>query len=272
VPGLRGRRHSWYGTRAVFFLLSKILDLAFAPLTWVIVLVVLATVRRKTHPRRRRRMGIAAALILYVFALDPVSNRLVRSLEMPLESSYRVGNHYDAVVLLGGLLDSRPTVTYGQNAYNENIERLLTTFDLLRTQAADFVIISGGDADGSGIREADELATQLEKWGIARSRIIIEAESRNTRENATKSKAIAEARGFKKVLIVTSAFHMGRAKGCFNAVDMPVDTLSVDFRSYDPAGNQPWSLLPRANHFHASSVALRELSGRLVYRIRGYSK
>ncbi len=256
----------------MFFFLSKILDLAFAPLTWVIVLVLLATVRKKTHPRRRRRLGIAAALILYVLALDPVSNRLVRSLEMPLESSYRVGNHYDAVVLLGGLLDSRPTVTYGQNAYNENVERLLTTFDLLRTQVADFVIISSGDADGSGIREAEELSLQLQKWGIGKERIIVEGESRNTRENAVKSKAIAEARGFHKVLIVTSAFHMGRAKGCFDAVGMPVDTLSVDFRSYDPAGGQPWSLLPRANHFHASSAAFREHAGRLVYRLRGYSK
>ena len=39
------------------------------------------------------------------------------------------------------------------------------------------------------------------------------------------------ARGFEKVLVVTSAFHMRRARECFNKVGIPFDTLAVDFRA-----------------------------------------
>jgi len=114
------------------------------------------------------------------------------------------------------------------------------------------------------------LARQLESWGIAPDRLIIEDRSRNTRENAVESARILRERGWPRALLVTSAFHMPRALGCFRAVGLDVDTLAVDLRS-DNTPKTLADLLPRTKSLHTSAAALRELAGRVIYRLRGYT-
>jgi hypothetical protein len=52
-------------------------------------------------------------------------------------------------------------------------------------------------------------------------------------------------------------------------VGLAPDVLPVDFRAGDGAGR---GVLPRAGALAESTVALRELFGRLVYRIAGYTR
>jgi uncharacterized SAM-binding protein YcdF (DUF218 family) len=178
---------------------------------------------------------------------------------------------YDAAILLGGVGDDRAEATWGQRAFNDNNERLLETFDLLRSGKARYAIVSGGDiaVQRADLIEARVLVEQLVAWGIDRDRLVVEGEARNTRENAVYSAAIVRARGWHDVIIVTSAFHMPRAYGCFRAVGLAVDTSPVDFRSY--GGDFRGELIPRADHLQQSTAALREWLGRVVYRVRGYS-
>jgi uncharacterized SAM-binding protein YcdF (DUF218 family) len=70
---------------------------------------------------------------------------------------------------------------------------------------------------------------------------------------------------------VTSASHEPRAVGCFRAVGLDVDTLPVDYHSYDPSQTRG-SFIPRADKLADSVAALRELIGRFIYRIVGYGK
>jgi uncharacterized SAM-binding protein YcdF (DUF218 family) len=235
------------------------------------VLLVLSLVRPKwTTSRKSLCVGLAIAL-LYGLSTQAVSNRLIRSLEEPFAKTYKAdGPAYDAVVLLGGLVDTFPSASAHVPAYNDNVERLLVTFDLLREGRAKQVILSSGDADGSGVNEAEELSKQLVRWGVAPDRILIEGKSRNTQENAAFTKELAHQKGIKRVVVVTSAFHMGRARGCFNAAGMEADILPADYKSFDPAqfGN---GLQPRAHFFHQSTWAIREWAGRAVYHVRGYT-
>lgn len=260
----------------MFYFLSKTLDLAFAPITWVIVLVILGRPRRKKKniARWRRACPWIAVALLYFLSIEPVANTLLRTLETPENSTYRADVTYDTIVLLGGVVDDGGTEGSGVPSYNDNIERLLVTYDLLRTDKARTVILSGG-AGGlvmkSPVNEADVLGDQLAAWGIARDRIILEREALNTRENATYSAKIIEERGFKSVLLVTSAFHMKRAAGCFRAENIAFDTLAADHRTYDPA-KRSGRWLPQASFFLMSSAAIREQSGRLIYRLRGFTK
>ena len=260
----------------MFFVLSKILDLFVSPLTWAIALALLGVsfrglVRRPARPlpRWRRLSPLAAALVLVVFAMEPVSNRLVRSLEDPPLRTVKDGVTYDVVVLLGGVVDERSAQTFGVRSFNQSSERLLETFDLLRTNRARHAIVSGAAPAREGVEvvEAIALRDQLVAWGIATDRVIVEDKAKNTRENAVESTRIIRERGFSSVLIVTSAFHMKRALGCFRAVGMEVDTLPVDFRSHTQ-GN---SWVPRTEFLADSSMALHEWTGRAVYRLRGYS-
>jgi uncharacterized SAM-binding protein YcdF (DUF218 family) len=255
----------------VFYFLSKILDVLLTPLTWSLVLVALGTFGPGSALRRRGL--VAAGLgVLLCFSLEPVSNALLRSLEDPPLRTYRPDATYDVVILLGGVVDDRVEASWGQRAFNDNNERLLETYDLLRKASARNAIASGGPVSSSRaeVVEARALADQLIAWGIDEERVLVEDHARNTYENAVDSAAIVRAHEWKSVLLVTSAFHMPRAYGCFREVGLDVDTLPVDFRSY----KSPYSgeLVPRAEHLAHSTTALREWFGRAIYRLRGYSR
>lgn len=258
----------------MFYILSKTLDLAFAPIVWVMVLVFLGRPRRKRIAKWRRACPFVAIALLYLSSIEPTANALLRTLETPEASTIRPDVTYDTIVLLGGVVDDAGTEGSGVPSYNDNVERLLVTYDLLRTGRARTVIISGG-AGGlvqvSPVNEADVLSEQLAAWGIARDRIILEREALNTHENATYSAKIIRDRGFQSVLLVTSAFHMKRASGCFRAENLAFDSLAVDHRTYDPS-KRSGKWLPQASHFLMSSAAIREQSGRVIYRLRGYTK
>lgn len=258
----------------MFFFLSKLLDIFLSPFTWGLVFVMLAIPLRRPRPwRRQRTFGLAGALILLFFALSPVSNAMLYRLEHASPSTYRSDVTYDAVILLGGLGDERVTAETGQPAYNDNVERLVATHRLLADGRARFAVVSGAAMNASLVDsgEARVLARQLAAWGIEPSRVIVEEQARNTHENAVYSKRIASERGFEKVLMVTSAFHMRRAVECFEAVGMKVDTLAVDYRAHKRMIDSD-SFFPRAEALAKSTATLREFFGLYIYRLQGYAK
>jgi uncharacterized SAM-binding protein YcdF (DUF218 family) len=256
----------------VFFALSKTFDLIFSPLSWAIALLVVATLRWKKNARFARRATMGALGILVVFSLEIVENSLWRALETPETRTFREGVSYDAALLLGGLVEDRATEDSGAPAYNEGIERLLVTYDLLRARRVRFAVISGGPPDQRAkVIEARVLADQLIAWGIEAERVVVDPSALNTRDNAVATARIARERGFTRLVVVTSAFHMPRALGCFRAVGLEVDALPVDHRSFDPSRHSV-SWQPRSIFLNGSATALRELAGRAIYRLRGYTR
>lgn len=252
----------------MFFFLSKTLDLAFTPLAWALTLLAASLWLWNRAPRRARALVLLSGLTLYGFSTGLVANELEAGLEKE-PSTYREDASYDALVLLGGMVHAASKVE-GPRFYGDNVERLHAAFELLRQGRAKVVFATGGhpDAQRPEAKEARVLAAQLVDWGIEPARIFIDDEARNTHENAVNAAKAARQHGWKKLLLVTSAFHMQRALGCFRAQGLEVDTLSVDRRAVEGMGG----LAPRAEHLAQSTHALREWAGRWVYRARGYSK
>lgn len=254
----------------MFFLLSKTLDLLLDPWWWSFapVLVGIALL-----VRGRRRGGATVAgvglAVSFLLSAPSVSNRLWHALEADTVSTLDPAAAYDVVVLLGGTVDAfgatPETVSWG-----DNVERLTVTYDLLRRDRARFVIVSGGALRDGLPTEAEYLATQLEAWGIGRERIIVEPKARNTAENAEYSKRLLDERGLKRTLLVTSAFHMRRAIGCFAAVGLSPDVHPVDFRMRVPEADS--HILPRSGYLEQSARAIREWVGRFTYRITGKTR
>ena len=71
------------------------------------------------------------------------------------------------------------------------------------------IILSGG-AVGS-TTEARRMASAIQRLGVPDEALVLEERSRDTRDNARYSMALADAQGGRKVLLVTSALHMPRA-------------------------------------------------------------
>ena len=70
-----------------------------------------------------------------------------------------------------------------------------------------------------------------------------------------------------KILLVTSAFHMQRAKKQFERQGFLVQPFPVDFKTSKISPWQsPSQWMPNASSLYRSSRALRELLGRAIYR------
>ena len=93
-------------------------------------------------------------------------------------------------------------------------KRLDKAAEFLRAHPDAVVFVSGGQGPDEACTEASVMARVLREAGIDAERIIEEPEASDTRENLIFSAALAKARGIDtaRVLIITSDFHMCRAK------------------------------------------------------------
>ena len=97
----------------------------------------------------------------------------------------------------------------------------------------------------------------------------------NTAEEAFAIRRLLErsqnkAASSPRILLVTSAFHMQRARRLFERQGLVVEPFPVDFQARGawagPQWQDPTQWFPSAGALSASSRALRELLGRLVYQ------
>jgi uncharacterized SAM-binding protein YcdF (DUF218 family) len=132
-------------------------------------------------------------------------------------------------------------------------------------------MVAGGvpPAPGIDVAEATVVAELLGEWGVPESALLLETESRNTRENCLGARSILAEHGVEDVLLVTSALHMRRALATCASVGIrarpaPTDILVIDV----PASFQDW--IPSASALEGTSQALREIYAFEVYRWRGW--
>lgn len=254
----------------MFVALSKVLDLAVGPLTWALVLGALALLPRRS-PRAPVALGVSALLVLVVFSSGFVASALTRWSEAGAPRTYRPDVVYDAVVVLSGMVDEDASAASGQLELTRAADRIVRGFELFREGRARVLLLSGGPIfpRPGEPSEPERLRDRLVAWGVPPDRILVETASRNTRENAVESAKLLAARGARTVLLVTSAAHAARALGAFRAVGLTPDVLPVDHGT-GTAGGRAW--LPRATSLATSTAALRELAGRAVYYVLGYTR
>lgn len=224
---------------------------------------------------RRPQAGTAVALVgvvwLAVWSLPPVSDGVRASLEqgfnnLPADSTPRA----DAIVLLGGGERGAPA-DWPYPDLGRDADRIWHAARLFHAGKAEYIIVSGGRMDWTGDREAgaEAMKALLVDLNVPESAILMEAESRNTRENAVNSAAIASASGIDRVLLVTSALHMRRALATFRALRLEVEPAPADFEVMpEPAHLLRW--LPSADALRDSSRAIKEYLAYWVYRARGW--
>jgi uncharacterized SAM-binding protein YcdF (DUF218 family) len=97
---------------------------------------------------------------------------------------------------------------------------------------------------------------------------MVEGTSRDTWENAVNTRALVTPAPGERWLLVTSAWHMPRAIGCFRQVGFPVTAYPVDFRTRGPA-----DLLrlhgTLVGGFEQFELAIKEWVGLVAYRLSG---
>lgn len=113
---------------------------------------------------------------------------------------------YDYAILLGALLEEgKPT---------PELERRMTVaMQWLQTDEETVLFVSGGVPKGQGISEAQVMYNWLADKGADVSRVIMEDQAADTRQNILFSKRLAEEMGLETdtVLLITSEYHQTRA-------------------------------------------------------------
>lgn len=135
------------------------------------------------------------------------------------------------------------------------------------------ILVSGGNgssgvdpsADDRAYTKADAMASALrEDFGVPVR--WTETRSRDTGENATYSAALLRADSITRVLLVTDAMHMPRARAAFERAGLDVISAPTMFFSAQPRQYAGW--IPSAEGMRRSWYAIYELLGIAWYRLR----
>jgi uncharacterized SAM-binding protein YcdF (DUF218 family) len=252
-------------------LLSNLVPLAVFPLGLSLELLLVALLLW-------RRRGLAFALVLLglgvlgIASSPAFSNYLCASLERhyapvpPAESPPA-----DAIVVLGGGI-SAAAVPGLDLDLGDTADRVRHAARLFLAAKAPVVIASGGVLPWLSVAgpEAPLMAQLLREWGVPEPVILLESDSRNTRENALNTKRLLTERGIGSVLLVTSAQHMPRALGAFRALGVEAIPSPTDFQAGHLALPPALRYLPDAEALSRSTLAAREYLGLLYYWLRGW--
>lgn len=170
----------------------------------------------------------------------------------------------DAIVVLGGGVGAtREGMPYPE-CYSA-ADRAVMAARLYHAGKAPLIIPTGG---GAPMAEKP----LLEAMGVPARAILCEKAARDTAENASKTFALLRARGCKKALVVTSAWHLPRAMMLFKAPDLTFIPVGCDYEATLAALEAPtapmWQKLPSAQAAAQTGVYLKEGLGILFYSFR----
>ena len=251
----------------MLFVLSKILWRLVEPDLFLVTAVAVGLAPGMTRHWARAGMRIAATatLILLAIAFLPTDRWLLEPLEDRFPPVRDMPAHVDGIIALGGAIDPERTATHGIPSLNGEAERLTTFVQLAHLYPSAKLVFTSGSASifADHPKEADAAKQLFADLGMDTTKIIFERESRNTYENATLSKPLADPKPGEIWLLVTSASHMPRAVGIFRRAGWPVLAWPIAYKAgrvYDPSLTNHLMDLERAMHEWLGLVAYRLLN------------
>ena len=256
----------------IFFVASKLVGALLRPDTWIVLalaLIVLAVF----YDRRRLTLwvGSITLALLVALAIFPLGDLLLQPIERTYPAEPSLGQ-VDGIIVLGGGEDARASAFWGQMQLNEGGERYTAALALARRFPQARVLFTGGsgalrDLAGNQALEAEMAERFFREQGIARERLLLEGQSRNTAENARLSRELAAPAPDETWVLVTSAFHMPRALRSFEAAGWTgLVPWPVDYRTSAFADGMGWNL---TRNLQVLNTAIREQVGQIAYRLSG---
>lgn len=212
--------------------------------------------------RRFQKHGIAllasGILLLWALATPAIAGLMVRSFEAREVLDLTRPVAADAIVILGGGT-RRHAPEYGGPAPNQlTLQRLAYGARVARATGLP-VLVTGGGSEGAAMAEFLRRDFMLEpRW--------VEESARNTHENARFSAQLLRESGVRRVVLVTSALHMRRAAGEFEAQGLEVVAAPVGVSDRRRGRLSDW--VPAVAALRDSHYVLYELLGELVRSVR----
>ena len=249
----------------MMLLVNKILPLLVLPLglSFLCLLVGLLL--------RNRFFVLLGMLVLLVFSMPLVSDFLIRSVEVgsgrvPLQ---RVGKA-DAIVVLSGMIVTVEGAPLGE--WGDAVDRFDGGIELFKAGKAPLLLFTRGQMpwQPDAVPEGELLAKRALLLGVPQSAIRLTGKVGNTADEAVAAKVVlGAAKGLpKRIILVTSACHVRRARFLFERAGFEVTPFPVDYQVSEKSGLTVLRFLPNADALAGSERALREVMGLLFYWLR----
>lgn len=194
------------------FLLKQFLKaLLLPPMPWLLLLLAVWYFWPRLWARKLLLWTILLILALHTGPVNFALRYPLESRYPPLLDPVKAGNYDAIVVLSAGSVSSRGLIPF-PSVDEHMFRRLDEAWRLYRIQPKP-IVVSGGHVDPfTPARDENKIARELLiRWGVPKSDVIGEATSRDTFENALETAKVLKKHGWKRYLLVTSAFHMPRS-------------------------------------------------------------
>jgi len=243
-------------------MLSRVIETLLLPPASPLLLLLLGALLARRWPRGGRRVQVFAALLLLVLSLPCTGGLLLAALQTyPALPATGALPPADAIVVLSAEADRAGSEYGGPVVGSMTLQRLRYGAFLQRRTNLPMLVSGGVPASGSPSLAALMANAAQHEFGVPVK--WLEEESADTWENAVSSAAMLRAAGCKRVLLVTSAWHMPRAAASFRAQGLDVVAAPTAFRG--PAVESWFAFVPQVAGLRDSNLALHELVGRVAY-------
>ena len=232
----------------------------------VIIVILIGLIKNK------KKLIYIAIGALYILSTPIFSNNFFKLVEGSGHNKYRKPisaiDSADAIVVLSGMLKINEV---GDSTYIEwgDPDRYFGGIALFKAGKAQKLVFTGGKMpwDKAKKTEGEVLKEYAISNGIPSEKIFVTKHVENTADEAVAVKELISPS--KRIILVTSAYHMYRANKLFEEQGLIVIPYKVD---YKVAGNSKVTLidlLPSAINLELTETGIRELIGRLFYLVKG---
>jgi uncharacterized SAM-binding protein YcdF (DUF218 family) len=255
----------------MFFIISKIFYFILQPINWILLLLLWSVL---TKSATRKRQLLRGVFFLTLLLTNPFfAYRVFHAWEYPHTPIENVRDTFHVGIVLGGYSDFSNYCNDERLNFNPASNRLLDAVALYKKGIIKKILISGGDGDIMRQKIPEAAASKPFLWqlGVKEEDILLENESKNTYENALFCKKYLDTLPQKgRVLLITSAFHLRRAEGCFRKQNIDIQPFASHFIAKRFAWNGSRWLIPQSDVLHFWEIFIKEWLGYATYKMKGY--
>ena len=258
----------------MFYIVSKLFWLLFQPLHFIFFLLVLSVIALRFFPLFSRLCLFSAVFFFFVIGVFPLGHNML----VYLERQYSTADAYtgdilptrvDGILVLGGVFDAPTSQKLGKPVIGDSVERITEGVALSYEYPDALFVFSGGNGSlRGGVPETVTAKEFLAALHYNTDAMVFEGKSRNTYENAAFSKAILKPKDGQTWILVTSAYHMNRARRVFATQGWNVISYPVDYKT-----DLEYRIIPQrfdiAGNMYKFHLASKEMVGTIAYQFTG---
>jgi uncharacterized SAM-binding protein YcdF (DUF218 family) len=243
----------------MFFLQQALVQIT-SPLFLTIILIIVGFFTK-------RKFIIIFSFVFLILCSTPfLSSKLMAYVEFSKGNSG--ANSYDeaqAIVVLGGYVS---IIRYGDSNRLQwgGADRFFRAVEYAKLHPELYLVFTNEKLPWMNFSKGtgELLANYAISFGVSPNKILITSDVKNTKDESVAVAKLLHSLGLEKIILVTSAFHMQRAKYLFSNAGLDAEPMLADVRGYSE-GIGILNYLPSASALSISETAMREICLRVYY-------